>query len=127
MTPLHYAAAAGDVDACSVLREQFQSTLLHARDNLGKTALHHALYWTREPAAALLLQQGAKADNDEDTYCQHSADSDPAPQRRSDDTAYARAVPNLCPFGSSFARVLLAQNNVGLKQLFCEADMRQRS
>ena len=68
MTPLHYAAAAGDVAACSVLLEQFQSTLLHARDNLGKTALHHALYRTRVPATALLLQQGAKVDDDEDTY-----------------------------------------------------------
>ena len=68
MTPLHYAAAVGDIGACSVLLEQFQSTLLHARDNLGKTALHHALYWTRVPVAALLLQRGAKVDNDEDTY-----------------------------------------------------------
>ena len=68
MTPLHYAAAAGDVDTCSVLLEQFQSTLLHARDNLGKTALHHALYWIRVPVAAMLLQHGAQVDNDEDTY-----------------------------------------------------------
>ena len=68
MTPLHYAAAAGDVGVCSVLLQQYQTVLLHVRDNLGKTALHHALYWNRLPVAILLIQQGAQVTSFEDTY-----------------------------------------------------------
>ena len=68
MTPLHYAAAAGDVGVCSVLLQQYQSVLLHAIDNLGKTALHHALYWKRVQVAILLIQQGAQLTNVKDTY-----------------------------------------------------------
>jgi len=59
MTPLHYAAAKGQLDVIELLLKHGAD--VNARDKNGYTPLHAAAYYDHADAAGLLIVRGADA------------------------------------------------------------------